>query len=174
MRKVIISRSVPLLLLAAAVSSFFRQPDWNIYWPMIGMWALILVTIVPRRLGNMPFTTIGIIVMLITPHMAPSIAPDLQFIILPVLVFILSYLTLSVRDIGARDLIPELSALLASAFVGLSALAYFYIDQMVGSTLISSNEEFMLHLISGLIGIAMMTLLSHFMMRAMMIKGDST
>jgi hypothetical protein len=81
---------------------------------------------------------------------------------LPAVAFLLSYITLNLRDIGARDLIPLMSALLANAFFGLSALAFYYIDLMTGTTFVPTNEAFMLHLISGLLGIGVMALLFYF------------
>ncbi len=146
MRKVISQLLIPLLLLAASLSSLIYRPGGNIYWPAAGLWA-------------MPFEAAAAALALLAPNVSSSYAPDVQFIMLPVVAFLLSYITLSIRDIGAHDLLPLLSALLANAFIGLSALAFYYIDQMTGTTFIPTNEAFMLHLVSGLIGIEAMALL---------------
>lgn len=152
---------IPLLFLAASLSSLIYHPGGNIYWPAAGLWALALATLAPRQLRIMSFEAAAAALALLAPHISSSYAPDIQFIMLPVVAFLLSYITLSIRDIGAHDLLPFLSALLANAFIGLSALAFYYIDQMTGTTFIPSNEAFMLHLISGLIGSIAMALLFH-------------
>ncbi len=159
MRKVISQLLIPLLLLAASLSSLIYRPGGNIYWPAAGLWALALATLAPQQLRAMPFEAAAAALALLAPNVPSSYAPDVQFIMLPVVAFLLSYITLSIRDIGAHDLLPLLSALLANAFIGLSALAFYYIDQMTGTTFIPTNEAFMLHLISGLIGIEAMALL---------------
>ena len=159
MRKVISQLLIPLLLLAASLSSLIYCPGGNIYWPAAGLWALALATLAPRQLKTMPSEAAAAALAMLAPHISPPHAPDIQFIMLPVVAFLLSYITLSIRDIGAHDLLPLLSALLANAFIGLSALAFYYIDQMTGTTFIPTNEAFMLHLISGLIGIEAMALL---------------
>lgn len=162
MRKVISQLLAPLLLLVAALSSFIYHPGGIVYWPAAGLWALALATLAPRRLTAMPLLASVTALAMLAPHALPFYAPDIQFAMLPAVAYLLSYITLSIRDVGAHDLLPLLSTLLANAFVGLSALAFYYIDQMTGTTFIPTNEAFMLHITYGLIGIGAMTLLFHF------------
>jgi len=154
---------VPLLFLAASLSTFIYYQGGIVYWPAVGLWALALATLAPRRPADMPLPATAAALVLLAPHISPDHAPEIQFAMLPVAAFLLSYITLSVRDVGARNLLPLLSALLANAFMGLSALAFYYIDLMTGSAFVPTNEAFMLHLVSGLIGIGAMGLLFHFL-----------
>ncbi len=154
---------LPSFLLAAAFCSFIPyHPDGNIYWPVAGVWALALAITAYRHLTTTPLMASTLAILLLAPNLAgASLAPDVQFILLPVVAFLLSYLTLITMDIGAEDLIPAMSFLLANAFIGLSALAFYYVDRIVGTSFIPTNETFMLHLSSGLIGIGLTALIFH-------------
>lgn len=148
--------AVPLLFLISSLSSFVQYPGGNIYWPAAGLWALALTVMAPRCLAAAPGPAVAAALMLLAPPMVAmvdlSLAPTAQFALLPEVAFLLAFLTLWSRDIGAHDLLLALSFLLSSAFIGMSALAFFYLDRIAGTSLIPTNEAFMLHISSGLIG----------------------
>lgn len=162
MRKVILNVVIPLLFFISSLASFIQYEGGNIYWPAAGLWALALAVTTPRCLASAPVPAAAAGLMLLAPHLVAiidvSAAPDVQFVLLPAVTFLLAYLTLSFRNIGAHDLLPALSALLSTAFIGVSALAFYYLDRIAGTSFIPTNEAFMLHITAGLIGAFIMYL----------------
>mgnify|MGYP006875885637 CR=1 FL=1 len=155
MRKVILNVVIPLLFFISSLASFIQYEGGNIYWPAAGLWALALAVTTPRCLASAPVPAAAAGLMLLAPHLVAiidvSAAPDVQFVLLPAVTFLLAYLTLSF-------LLPALSALLSTAFIGVSALAFYYLDRIAGTSFIPTNEAFMLHITAGLIGAFIMYL----------------
>lgn len=149
----------PLFLLLAAISALVPVAGGSPYWPMAGFWALALAIVGPSALGtSLARPAVALAVLLAVPAAVGqlydwSLAPSLQFVLLPPAVFLLALLTLRPRTTVSSFLVYGLSALLADAFFAVSGLAMYYLDRIAGTSLVPSNAALMWHLSSGLLGI---------------------
>jgi len=155
---------LPFLLFIAAVTALLPSSGGSIYFAAAGLWALIFAVLSPRALGDDALPAFGVAAALLLPTFVgmlfgPAASQTAQFVLLPAAAYLLSHINIRSRDIGAADMLPGLTALLANAFLGLSALVLYYIDRVAGTSLVPSNEAFMLHISAALIGVGAMYLL---------------
>ena len=155
----------------ASLTALLPLPGGSPFWPFLGLWSVALVVVALYR-GDEQNPVPGLASLVGLSLLAPltlslvglsEVREGLQGLLLPVVAYLLSLITLLMREPRYCSEVLLVFAFIAScAFAAVSGLSLYYVDLLLGTDLLHGNAGLMMHLTSVLVGSAAMVLVLHY------------